>query len=152
MERCHGRLGSLEDHIQELRAPRYSSLARENLWSTMGNGRYCHVENRRNLLRVSLSWSLFFESGGLMILCRKTVAWTGLRFPWKLRPSISEEQKKAIQAQGMPPTLDGMNLDVFPILAQAMGATADYGYDPENDYRKRLFLYSLLSSLPSICG
>ena len=65
---------------------------------------------------------------------------------------MSEEQKKSIQAQGMPPKLDGMNLDVFTVLGQALGAAKDYGYDPENDYRKRLFLHAFLFAFASICG
>jgi len=71
-----------------------------------------------------------------MALGRKTAAWTGVKYPWKFQPSITAEQKKLIQAQGMPPTLDGMSLDVFQVLAQTIGAVKDYGFDPENDYRK----------------
>jgi hypothetical protein len=48
-----------------------------------------------------------------------------------------EEQKKTILAKDTPPTLEGMNLDVFAVLGQALRAASDYGYDPENDYRKQ---------------
>jgi hypothetical protein len=60
------------------------------------------------------------------------VAWTGLRYPWKYRPSI----KRLVEAKRMPPELKGMNIDMFKVLAYAMGAASDYGYDPENDFRK----------------
>lgn len=78
------------------------------------------------------------------------MAWTGLRYPWKFRPSITDEQKRLIQAKGVPPELEGMDSDVFEVLINAMGAASDYGYDPENDYREQYSFLLLMkyNSLP----
>ncbi|KAE9377959.1 hypothetical protein N431DRAFT_500692 [Stipitochalara longipes BDJ] len=77
------------------------------------------------ITEVSSEWALTFHRG-----------WTGLRFPWRFRPSIVWEQKKIIQAQEFPTTLEEMNLDVFAVLAQVLGPACDYEYDPESDYHR----------------
>lgn len=67
---------------------------------------------------------------------RNIVAWTGLRYPWKYCPSFTNEQKKLVETKGIPPGMEGMNMDIFGQLLNVMSAAGDYGYDPENDYRE----------------
>ena len=91
---------------------------RWNFGSMMGNGRRYQMGNYGSFHRViTLSSTRSFRfSNWRDSLVGTTVAWTGLTYPWKLRSSITDEQKKLAQTKGNPPERDGMNLKKVPCI------------------------------------
>ncbi|RDW75696.1 hypothetical protein BP5796_06517 [Coleophoma crateriformis] len=77
-------------------------------------------------------------------IIEKSTGW----FPWKDRP-LSEELKAEVVSEHMPPLPKGANVDAFAAFMGMLDCTHPYGYDMEQDYRKRSLPIPWLDAL---CG
>ena len=67
---------------------------------------------------------------------RKIVGWTALQFPWVDRP-LKKEELAIVNSHDMPPAIEGMNVEVLSVFIESLTFSAEHGYDPQTDYRKK---------------
>ena len=67
---------------------------------------------------------------------RKIVGWTALQFPWADRP-LKKEELAIVNSHDMPPEIEGMNVEVLSVFIESLTFSAEHGYDPQTDYRKK---------------
>lgn len=66
---------------------------------------------------------------------REIVAWTGLQYPWNLRP-VSDELRAKITTPRVPTLAEGMFSPAMLECFSTFGVTKKSGWDIEKDYRE----------------
>jgi hypothetical protein len=66
------------------------------------------------------------------------VGWSALQSPWVDCP-LKEEELAIVNSHDMPPGIEGMNMEVLSTYIESLNFAGEHGYDPQTDYRKKLF-------------
>jgi hypothetical protein len=64
------------------------------------------------------------------------VGWSALKFPWVDRP-LNEEGLAIVNSDDVPPSIEGMNMEVLPTFMESLIFAEKHGFDPKTDYRKK---------------
>jgi GNAT superfamily N-acetyltransferase len=82
---------------------------------------------------------------------RRIAGWTALQFPWVDRP-LKEEELAIVNSHDMPPEIEGINVEVLSVFIESLTFSAEHGYDPQTDYRKKPSHQSPRKSVSNICA
>jgi hypothetical protein len=94
---------------------------------------------------VASGYAFLFHHNNVKLTCfsRRIPAWTALQYPWKWcnegdERHMSAEDRALALSHGLPPACEGMDEVALGEFFHSLGATEEFGYDPETDYRNSL--------------
>ncbi|KAG4443470.1 hypothetical protein IFR05_001040 [Cadophora sp. M221] len=67
----------------------------------------------------------------------KIAAWTALEYPWKYIPEMDAEHRGHALSEGLPPALDGMNMEALIEFFISLTDSKNHGWDPEQGYHRK---------------